>query len=177
MIHGYPMFNPGFCNQFLLGDPRTIPCSKTQKGHRDCHLPTEGSALRRCESLADKQPSSFGLGSFGDFHHKNCEKTRGTSIMNYAWNIGEYPQSFHYNWTNGYQWDYHRGYSVGEWNINGIINGNLGEYPPVSWPAWLESSPAGSRTYQILLHLESGHQPSAVHVATSPSQHCYSVGL
>ena len=30
------------------------------------------------------------------------------------------------------------------------------------------------RTYQILLHLESGHQPSAVHVATSlASQHCY----
>lgn len=86
-----------------------------------------------------------------------------------------------------YQWD---------------INGNLGEYPPVSWPAWLESSPCPYPSMIEFSHKtkaprlgdfgsDSGKphlpntpasriRPSAIsssEVATSPSQHCYSVGL
>ena len=106
-------------------------------------------------------PSSFGLGSFGDFHHKNCEKTGG--IMKYAWNI------------NGIIMEY-------LWIPSGVIKHGLLESSPFSSMISQGTKPPRlgdfqwqrCRTYQILLHLESGHQPSAVHVATSlASQHCY----
>ena len=110
-------------------------------------------------------PSSFGLGSFGDFHHKNCEKNWGYHEiwMEYQWDI------------NGIQWEYW-------WIPSGVIKHGLLESSPFSSMISQGTKPPRlgdfqwqrCRTYQILLHLESGHQPSAVHVATSlASQHCY----